>query len=71
MVEANLFTRFYGRSMKVNTIQDKGVRLLRKILGYKFNNGSRIDSIPANFLHATYVMAIQGKKVNFYEIIKK
>ena len=33
MVETNLNTRFYGRNMKVDTIQDKGVKLLSKILG--------------------------------------
>ena len=43
MVETNLNMRFDGRNMKVNTIQDEGVRLFSKILGYKFNHGSRID----------------------------
>ena len=69
MVETNLNTRFDGRNMKVNSIQDDGVRLLSKILGYKFNHGSRIDSVPTRFLHATYVMAMKGEKVNLYDII--
>ena len=62
MVQTNLFTRFDGRNMKVNTIQDKGVRLLRKILGYKFNHGSRIDLVMAGFLHASYVWLLKGRK---------
>ena len=69
-VEANLFIRFDGKNMKVNTIQDNGVRLLSKILGYKFKYGSRIDSIIAACLHVAYAMAIQRKKVNLCEIIR-
>ena len=69
IVETNLNTRFDGRNMKVNTIQDGGVRLLSKILGYKFNHGSRIDSVLARFLHASYVMPVKGEKVNLCDII--
>lgn len=43
LVETHLFTRFDGRNMKVDIIQDKGVKLLRKILGCKFNHGSRVN----------------------------
>ena len=38
LVETNLYTRFDGRNMKVDTIQDKGVKVLSKILGYNFNH---------------------------------
>ena len=69
MVDKNLNTRFDRRNMKVNSIQDDGVRLLSKILGYKFNHGSRIDSVLARFLHAAYVMATKGEKANLYDII--
>ena len=63
IVETNLNTRFDGRNMKINTIQDDGVRLLSKILCYKFNHGSRIDSVQAIFLHVTYLMEVKGEKV--------
>ena len=33
MVEMNLNTMFDGRNMKVDYVQDKGVKLIRKILG--------------------------------------
>ena len=69
IAKTNLNTRFDGRNMKINHIQDDGVRLLSKILGYKFNHGCMIDSVPARFLHATYVMAVKGEKVNLCDII--
>ncbi len=43
IIEVNLNRHFNGRNMKVNSIQDDEVRLLSKILGYKFNHGSRVD----------------------------
>ena len=46
LVETNLNTSFDGRNMKINTIQDDGVRFINKFLGYKVNHGSRIDSVP-------------------------
>ena len=58
MVGTNMFTRFDRRNMKVDTIQDRGVKLLRKILGYKFNHGSRIHSVLVGFLHVAYVMVV-------------
>lgn len=70
MVETNLNTRFYGRNMKVDSIQDKRVKLLSKILGYKFNHGSRVNSVPTRFLHGAYVMVLEGRKFNLCEIIK-
>ena len=33
LVEANLNTYFDGRNMKVNSIHDEGVKVIRKILG--------------------------------------
>ena len=45
IVEANLNMHFDETNMKVNSIQDGEVRLLRKFLGYKFNHWSRIDSV--------------------------
>ena len=42
IVETNLKTKFNGRNMKVEPIQNKGVKLLTKILGYKLNHGSRL-----------------------------
>ena len=70
MVETNLNTRFDGRNMKVNTIRDEGVILLSKILGYKFNHGSRVESVLARFIHVAYVMEIKGEKVSLYDIIQ-
>ena len=70
MVEENLNTRFDGRNMKVNSIQDEGVRLLSKILGYKFNHGSRLDLVLARFLHVAYIMAMKGENVNLCDIIQ-
>ena len=35
MVETNIKTTFDGRNMKVEPIQEKGVKLLSNILGYK------------------------------------
>ena len=46
IVETNLNTHFDGRNMKVNSIQDDRIRLVSKILSYKFNHGSRIDLVP-------------------------
>ena len=46
--EANINTYFDRRNKKFNSIQDDGVRLISKILGYKFNHESRIDLVPAN-----------------------
>ena len=46
---------FDRRNMKVNIIQDDGVRLIRKILGYKFNHGTRIDSVLIGFIHIAYL----------------
>ena len=63
ILDANLNTYFDGRNMKFNTIQDDEVRLICKILGYKYDHGSRIDSILVRFLHATY-MAVKGEEVN-------
>ena len=70
IVETNLNTRFDGKNMKISTIQDDGVRLISKILGYKFNHGSRIGSVPTGFLHIDYVMAVNGEKVNLCDIIQ-
>ena len=69
IVEANINTYFDDRNMKVNTIQDDGVRLISKILGYKFNHGSRIDLVLVIFFHATYVMTVKGEKFNICDII--
>ena len=70
IVEMNLNTIFDGKNMKINTIQDDGVRLLNKILGYKFNHGSRIDSVLTRFLRASYLMVVKGKKFNLCDIIQ-
>ena len=69
LVETNLNTYFDGRNMKVNLIQDDGVGLICNILGYKYNHGSRIDSIPAGFLHATYLV-VKGEEVNTCDIVR-
>ena len=47
------------------------MRLISKILGYKFNHGSRIDLVPIGILHAAYVMAVKGENVNLCDIIQK
>ena len=54
--------------MKVNTIQDEGVRVISKILGYKCNSSSRVDSVPVRFIHMAYV-AVNGEEVNLCEIV--
>lgn len=69
-VETNLQTKFDGRNMKVDMIQDKGVKVLRKIMGYKLNHSSRVNSMPIGFMHATYIMAVEKKKVNMCETIR-
>ena len=61
IVETNLNTHFDGK--------DDGVRLISKILGYKFNHGSRIDIVPIGFLHAAY-LAVRGEDVNLCDIIR-
>ena len=68
LVEANMNSYFDGRNMKVNNIQDEEVKVISKILGYKFNNSSSVDSIPAGFIHTTYV-AVHGEEVNLCEIV--
>ena len=68
IVEKNLNTCFDGRNMKVSNIKDDGVRLISKILGYKFNHGSRIDSVPTRFFHVAYLV-VKGKDVNLCDII--
>ena len=70
LVETNLNTSFDGRNMNINTIQDNRVRFISKILGYKFNHVSRIDSVRVRFLHATYLMVVKGEKVNLCDIIQ-
>ena len=69
LVEANLNTYFDGRNMKVNSIQDDGVRLICKILGFKDNHGSRIESILVRFLHVAY-LAVRGEEVNMCDIVR-
>ena len=54
--------------MKVNTIQEEGVRVISKILGYKFNSSSRVDSIPTGFIHKAYVV-VNSEEVNLCEIV--
>ena len=49
--------------MKVNTIQNEEVRVINKILGYKFNRSSRVDSVPVRFIHIAYVI-VNGEEVN-------
>ena len=66
----NLNSRFDRRNIKVDSIQDKGVKILSKILGYKFNHGSRVKLVPAIFLHVAYVMEVQGRKIYLCEIIR-
>ena len=68
LVEAKLNSYFNGQNMKVNTIQDKSVRVTNNILGYKFNNSSRVDSTPSIFIHTTYV-TVNGEEVNLCEIV--
>lgn len=69
LVETNLNTYFDGRKLKVNTIQDDGVRLICNILGHKYNHGSKIDSIPTRLLHAT-CLAVRGEEVKMCDIIQ-
>ena len=41
--------------------------MISKILGYKFNHGSRIDSVPVGFLHVAY-LAVKDEEVNLCDI---
>ena len=41
---------------------------MSKILGYKFNHSSRVDSVLAGFIHTTYV-AVHEEEVNLCEIV--
>ena len=43
--------------------------MISKILGYKFNSSSRVESVPANFIHTAYV-AVHGEEVNLCEIVR-
>ena len=56
--------------MRVDLIKDFGVRVLSKIIGYKLNHSSRINSILARFLHATCMIPIERRKVNMCEIVR-
>ena len=70
IVKKNLKTKLDGRNMKVDPIQDKGVKLLTKILGYKLNHGSRVNLVPIGFIHTTYVMVVERRKVNLCDIVR-
>ena len=54
IVEENLNTYLNGGNMKLNSMQDDEVRVIRKILGYKFNHESRVDSVLARFIDISY-----------------
>ena len=69
IVEANINKYLDGKNMKVNSIQDDGVRLIRKILGYKLNHGSRVDSVLEGFIHTSYFV-LRGKEVNLCDIVR-
>lgn len=47
VVESNLKIKSDGRNMKVDMIEQVDIRLVRKIIGYKMNYSSRLNSIPA------------------------
>lgn len=38
-------------------------------MGYEYNHGSRIDSIPAGFLHVAQLV-VKGEEVNMCDIVK-
>ena len=70
IVEKNLKTKFDRRNMIVDPIQDKGVKLLTKILGYKLSQLSRVNCVLARFLHTTYVMVLERSKINLCDIFR-
>ena len=43
--------------------------MISKVLGYNFNNSSQVDSVPASFIHTTYVV-VHGEEVNLCEIVR-
>ena len=65
-METNLKTKFDGRNMRVDPIQDKAINFLTKILGYKLNHGSRVEFVLVGFLHTTCVMVIKKEKLHCY-----
>ena len=44
------------------------MRVISKILGYKFNNSSSVNSILIGFIHIAYVI-VNDKEVNLCEIV--
>lgn len=69
-VERNLYTRFDGRNMKVDMIQDKGVKVLSRLFGYKLNHSSRVNDVTVGFMPATYIMEFEKRMVNLCEIVR-
>ena len=70
IVETNLKTKFDGRNMRVDLIENAKVGFFRKIIGYKNNHSSRVNFVLTRSLHLAYVMAIENKNMNMCEIIK-
>lgn len=70
IVEINLMTKFDGKNMRFDPIQDNGVRVLRKIARYKLNHSYRVNSVLVGFLHVVYVMVVEKNKVSMCEIIR-
>lgn len=70
MVETNLKTKSDGRNMTIDLIKKIDVRVINKIIGYKINHSSRLNSVPTRFLSVTYLMKTKKEKVNMYEIMR-
>lgn len=51
--------------MRVDPIQDEGIKLITKL-----KHGSRVKFLVSRFLHTTYVMVIERRKVNLYDIFR-
>ena len=71
LVETNLKTKSDGRNMRIDLIAETDVRVLSKIIGYKMNHSSRLNFVPAQFIHAAYLMTAKREKsecVKFKEI---
>ena len=56
--------------MRIDLIKDIGVRVMRKIIGYKLNHSFRLNFVIEKFLHVAYLMVIKKKRVNLYEIVR-
>lgn len=71
LVEINTKSVSYGRNMKLDKINLIDVRFISKIIGYKINYSSRVNSILPRFIHVAYMMILGNEKVNICKIFRQ